>query len=89
MKIKQLDARFKGYRTFKFVVEYSLRQEQQMFLDQRLWMWQTFGPSSEYNLHFHLEPNPPWCWDSSEYNLRIYLGTDKEANWFKLRWGTT
>jgi hypothetical protein len=87
MNLKKLDARFKGYNTFKFVADYNLRQDRPLYLEHRLWMWENFGPSSEFVLHHHLDPSPQWCWDVSEYNIRIYFATDKEANWFKLRWG--
>jgi len=27
-----------------------------------------------------------WCWHTNFDNFKIYLRTEKEANWFKLKW---
>jgi hypothetical protein len=58
----------------------------------RDWCWETYGPSCE--LEFWLavnsekkEPvNEKWCWHTNYDNFKIYLRTDKEVNWFKLKW---
>jgi hypothetical protein len=30
--------------------------------------------------------NDKWCWHTNFDNFKIYLRTEKEANWFKLKW---
>jgi len=32
------------------------------------------------------QPNDRWCWQTDFGNFKIYLCTEKEANWFKLKW---
>ena len=59
----------------------------------REWAWTTWGPSCErdYWLHilrYNIEHtlNTHWCWHTDNGECRLYLRTDKEANWFKLKW---
>lgn len=57
----------------------------------REWCWQTYGPSCELELWLKVPDTTPgknihWCWHTNFNNFKIYLRTDKEANWFKLKW---
>jgi len=99
-KIKKLDKRYNGSNMFKFVaipdrvnqpfMNYIARRdlEEKEFVEIRNWCWGQWGPSCE--LRFYADGrdwnNPQWCWDGEQGNLRIYLQTDKEASWFKLKW---
>jgi hypothetical protein len=61
------------------------------FQTVRDWCIQTWGMSCERDHWLVLkdqeqEPNVHWCWSSENYDTKIYLATDKETNWFKLRW---
>ena len=100
-KLKKLDKRYNGSNLFKFVaipdrtsqtifMNYVVRrdQEQKEFTEVRNWCWSQWGPSSELRFYDDTKDwtNPVWCWDSEHDNLRIYLQSDKEASWFKLKW---
>ena len=64
----------------------------------REWCWETWGASKELEdwlIDSHLAinemdklvgHNAHWCWQNNNYSTKIYLATDKELNWFKLRW---
>jgi hypothetical protein len=86
MKIKKLDKRHTGHGTFKFMVEFT-RNEHKHFFDIRNWCWETWGPACEVDLMNKWPSALTWAWQNSEWNVRVYLASDKEANWYKLRWG--
>lgn len=57
----------------------------------REWCWSTYGPSCELELWLNISDTTPgknihWCWHTNYSNFKIYLRTDKEANWFKMKW---
>ena len=57
----------------------------------REWCWTTYGPSCELELWLNIPDNTPsknthWCWHTNFNNFKIYLRTEKEANWFKMKW---
>jgi hypothetical protein len=60
------------------------------FHEIRDWCIQTWGMSCEREHWLSLvdtEPhNAHWCWQTEFNDIKIYLKTDKEANWFKLKW---
>ena len=96
MKIKKLDKRMNGYGDFMYGVDFTYNWQGTRFDHAREWCWESFGPSCELDIWEELptlnEPrNEKWAWDRGQYNksyrCMIYLATDKEANWFKLRWG--
>jgi hypothetical protein len=87
MKIKKLDKRHTGYGTYKFLIEFSQRGDFEKFFEARNWCWETWGPGVEVEYQHKLNHEIPWAWQNNEWNLRIYLATDKEANWWKLKWG--
>lgn len=72
-----------------------LKQE---WFEVREWCWETWGASKELdswltdrNLAINemdklVGHNAQWCWQNDTYSTRIYLATDKELNWYKLRW---
>ena len=87
MKHYKLDKRFKGYGNFKYSVDFNWR-EKSKYLEVRNWCWDQWGPSSEVAF---LEDNQSlvsegWSWDTSEFKNRIYLATEKEYQWFLLKW---
>ena len=81
-------------RTTPFpVIHNKLNKSQKFtqFQQVRDWCIQTWGMSCEREHWLVLkdqeqEPNEHWCWNSENYDTKIYLATDKETNWFKLRW---
>lgn len=96
MKFKKLDRRMNGYGDFTYAVDFASSPMGAKFNDVRQWCWETFGPSCELDIWDVLDRpddvrNERWAWDRGQYNKTwrciIYLATDQEANWFKLRWG--
>jgi len=65
-----------------------------MLIEARNWCWTTWGPGCELDIHklknMDNELNKiitdRWCWQTDYNNHKILLKTEKEANWFKLRW---
>ena len=94
IKVKKLDKRNTGYGKFKYAV-HSTSLYAKEFYEIRAWMWDTWGASKElkdWMLDFRITvdqvgcQNEHWCWQSDEYNRRLFLRTDKELVLFRLRW---
>ena len=49
------------------------------FHSARIWCFATYGVSEE-------DSNNHWAFNIIYQNYNIYLHSDKELNWFKLRW---
>ena len=102
LTIKKTDKRHTGGYQWKWLVIVERQpttqfgtptkiQKSQNLNEIREWCWTTYGPSCE--LEFWLcmpegsqSRNEHWCWHTNFDNYKIYLRTDKEANWFKLKW---
>jgi hypothetical protein len=86
MKTSKLDRRHNGYGHFKYCVTFRTT-EISKFCEIRNWCWQTWGPSTELEFWEKLDtPNKSWTWITNQWNIRIYFGTDKEYNWYMLKW---
>lgn len=86
MKIKKLDGRMNGHGEFTRCVDFT-REENQKFVKVRNWCWEQWGPSCELDFWYHqLDRNPAWCWMVDNWRIRLYFATEKEAQWFYLRW---
>jgi hypothetical protein len=82
----KLDARFKGYDNFKYYTGFRYN-EMPKFDEIRQWCWEQFGPSCEITIHHKIPTaNHTWCWILDDYRARIYFATDKEYQWFLLKW---
>lgn len=60
-------------------------------IETRKWCWDTWGASCELSFFMQLQNNKDfyndrWCWHTEFDSYKIYLKSDKEANWFKLKW---
>ena len=98
IKVKKTDKRHSGHDIFLYSVDVEWqgigrRTERLIAFNQvRQWCWETFGPSCEREHWLELDkfkhpvPNERWCWHSDYGNFKIYLRSEKEANWFKLKW---
>ncbi len=100
--LKKTDKRHTGNTEWQYVViiekdagspfGYSAVQNKSKRLNEvREWCWTTYGPSCELEFWLRIEDgvsgkNEHWCWHTNFDNFKIYLRTDKEANWFKLKW---
>jgi len=80
----KLDRRFKGYGDFKYAVQFGYKQGDN-FCERREWMWDQFGPSCEHE-HWR-EGKACWCWINDDYRTRILFESEKEYNWYMLKWG--
>jgi hypothetical protein len=89
MKIFKLDKRYEGYDNFIYCAEF-VKPEVDQFCEVRAWCWQTWGASKEYALWGTgtAHNNEHWSWTQDEYRLRIYIKTDKDHQWFVLRWSS-
>ena len=94
IKVKKLDKRNTGYGKFKYAVT-STSLYAKEFYEIRAWMWDTWCASKElkdWMLDYRIAladvgcQNEHWCWQSDEYNRRLFLRTDKELVLFRLRW---
>lgn len=86
MKAKKLDKRNKGHGLFKYSVIFDYR-ETEKFLEVRNWCWSQWGPSSELDFYTQSSLNSEgWAWITDEWRKNIYLKSDKEYQWFILKW---
>ena len=62
------------------------------FIEVRDWCIQTWGMSCERGIYLDIvsvdntKLNTHWSWHTEFGETKIYLASDKEANWFKLKW---
>jgi hypothetical protein len=81
----KLDRRYTGYSNFKYAVAFRYK-EAPLFLERREWMWEQFGPSCEYEF-WKDSRQTCWCWINDNYRTRILFESEKEYNWYMLKWG--
>jgi hypothetical protein len=86
MKLEKLDRRMKGHGDFKYKIAYRHMAERLKFIEARNWCWEQWGPSSEY-VFWDATINPSWCWEINEWETKILLASDKEVQWYILKWG--
>lgn len=100
--IKRTDKRHTGNLFWQYVViidrrpttvfgKPSMIQRTQDLNEIRNWCWETYGSSCELERWLDIPDesvgkNEHWCWHTNFDNWKIYLRTEKEANWFKLKW---
>lgn len=82
--MRKLDRRMNGHGSYEKFVEFG-KHNFDNFIEIRNWCWEQWGPSCE--LEFFKNRNPSWCWLVDEWRIRIYLGSNKEVQWFLLKWG--
>lgn len=98
MELIKLDGRMSGFPHFKYAASFVFG-ESDKFIDIREWCIEQWGLSLELDLwkFFNDRPlstenqtNPVWCWErstnGSRYKCKIYLLSDAEMIWFKLKW---
>jgi len=102
LTIKRTDKRHTGNKVWQYlaiverlpVTPYGSPTMIQKAIDLNIireWCWTTYGPSCELELWLSLPDkavgkNIHWCWHTNFNNFKIYLNSEKEANWFKLKW---
>jgi hypothetical protein len=60
------------------------------FLEYRKWCWATWGPGMESEWAIEIardrDQEVKWAWLTEYKQKRIYFRTEKELNWFNMRW---
>ena len=82
--LKDLDRRYTGGAQFNYCLDFYGKDKGKHFCDVRNWFWQTYGPSSE--LIFYRDSQQVWAWITDGYRTRIYIKSNKELEWYRLRW---
>lgn len=82
--LKDLDRRYTGGAQFNYCLDFYGKDKGKHFCNVRNWFWQTYGPSSE--LIFYRDSQQVWAWITDGYRTRIYIKSDKELEWYRLRW---
>ena len=85
MTWKRLDRRHKGYETFKYCETFRTAQLEDFF-EKRNWCWVQFGPGIEIDYALKLKKSIKWAWLIDDWRTRIYFATEKEYEWFLLKW---
>ena len=94
LKLTKIDRRHKGYGKFNYFVSVPfshsllLADREEIFCNWRIWCWNTWGPSCELAYHdgYKTYSSKNWCWETSEYGMRLYLADELEASAFSLQW---
>lgn len=102
IEIKKLDGRYTGSRDFQYLAKPTTfmrgpltglyqtnKVRYETFQDLRIWCWNTWGPSCEYRFWSSLpddKKNKHWAWDTENHKMRIYIASDKEAAWMRIKW---
>lgn len=93
MKLKKLDKRMTGFGLFTHVADFTYgKEDRRKFVEARNWCQEQWGNTCEIDLwqSFNDLQNPAWSWERGEFNksyrCRIFLATEKEAQWFSLKW---
>jgi len=90
MKLTKIDNRMKGAGVFQYPVDVPIYGR--TFADVRKWCTDTYGETVECDYWGECPDirNPLWSWERVNSNkvtrCRIFLLSDKEANWFSLKW---
>jgi len=83
---RKVDGRMNGHSKYKYCADFFYK-EHQLFCDIRKWCNQQWGASDDYEFTYKIiNPNDIWCWINDRNKMRIYFATDKEYQWFLLKW---
>ena len=82
--LQKLDRRFAGGAEFEYCLDFFGPDKGKHFCQVRNWFWETFGSSSE--LIFYVDSDQVWAWITDGHRTRIYIKSNKELEWYKLRW---
>ena len=86
MKTHKLDKRHLGFGVYKFAADFNYK-ELEKFCEIRAWCWSQWGSSCEVDTVIKVFPNPPvWAWIKDDFRTKIYFQTEKEFQWFTLKW---
>ena len=99
-KIVTLDSRYTGAHYFKYMIDCSGNQRDELIFDFRHWFWDNYGPSLEFrmwapmvsrnrmlvskNLPVLMEVSEVWAWETEYNRARFYVRDDKTMSNFIL-----
>lgn len=98
IRIRKTDRRFHGHEHFRYVIDIpGLRRPQRIMLFNQIRSWcaDTWGLTCEKDTYLDLIDSKinetidyKWVWHHEGFSLdfKIFLASEKELNWFKLRW---
>jgi hypothetical protein len=88
--IQTLDLRHAYNRSFKYrvqIINRSVSERIDRFVELRNWCWNTFGPAAERDMEYF---DNNWAWhaerDTDYSKIFIYFASDRELSLFKLKW---
>lgn len=86
----KLDARHAAHDCFKYRVEITggVDERVRKYIELRNWCWEMWGPGRERD-YAMFGQCPQWAWHTPNDRLAtlfIYLLSDEEASFFKLKW---
>jgi len=63
------------------------------YFEWRNWCWDTWGPGLERDMAVEWNSKAwgdevKWAWHTNDGAKRLYFATEKELNWFTLRWAS-
>lgn len=97
--VTRLDRRHKAYNQFTHYISpvwSSQLADKIRYFEWRKWCWETWGPGMEREIAIDFGSNHytigRWAWHTEDGQRRLYFATEKELNWFVLKWsadGTT
>lgn len=88
--VNRLDRRHKAYNQFTHYIApiwASQLADKLRYFEWRNWCWTTWGPSMERESAIEFNSKARWCWYTDDKQRRLYFATEKELNWFVLKWG--
>ena len=90
--VTKLDRRHNGSGTFSHYITpifQTTLADKLLFLEYRSWCWDTWGPGMESDWAIAISRDveiPKWAWLTEYKQKRIYFRSNKELNWFNMRW---
>jgi hypothetical protein len=95
-RVSPLDRRHKGHKYFSHYVMpiWTMHLEDKLrYFEWRNWCWDTWGPGLERDMAVEWNSKAwgdevKWAWHTDDGAKRLYFATEKELNWFNLRWAS-
>ena len=91
--VVKLDRRHKGTSQFSHYIMpiwSSQLADKIKFFEWRKWCWETWGPGFERDIAIELGNSHyeigRWAWNTNYDQRRLYFKSEKELNWFVLKW---
>jgi len=98
-EIVKLDGRHTGHKEFTHYIVPNIPygpvwgqklEDKIRFFKWRKWCWETWGPGLERDAAIEFGNDIYevwWAWHVGDRTKRLYFRTEKELDWFLLKWG--